>query len=278
MNFYNCKNLSDINIPSKVVQIEKNVFQNCNALKTIEIPDSVTTIGDSAFYLCSGLTSIVIPDTVTSIGNGAFVDCRGLTSVTIPAEAAVTYVGAYAFYKTGISTVTLNQGLTEIGEYAFALTKLTSISIPASVEHIRAYALSTGTLSQILFAEGTPSENGLIIYNYAFVGTSISEITLPAHLRLIGEFNAEFSYHTVTDVFYQTLKIPAGMTDNTKLAKIYMPDNSKYYGAKDGILYTKNEAGDLTELQFSPKGNTAFLPGVMSRKKQVIPMLSDLWG
>ena len=27
-----------------------------------------------------------------------------------------------------------------------------------------------------------------------------------------------------------------------------------------------------------PKGNTAFLPGVMSRKKQVIPMLSALWG
>ena len=28
----------------------------------------------------------------------------------------------------------------------------------------------------------------------------------------------------------------------------------------------------------SPKENTLFLPGVMSRKKQVIPMLSALWG
>ena len=28
----------------------------------------------------------------------------------------------------------------------------------------------------------------------------------------------------------------------------------------------------------SPKDNTAFLPGIMSRKKQVIPMLSALWG
>ena len=27
-----------------------------------------------------------------------------------------------------------------------------------------------------------------------------------------------------------------------------------------------------------PKGNTLFLPHVMSRKKQVIPMLSALWG
>jgi len=28
----------------------------------------------------------------------------------------------------------------------------------------------------------------------------------------------------------------------------------------------------------TPKDNTLFLPGVMSRKKQVIPMLSALWG
>ena len=28
----------------------------------------------------------------------------------------------------------------------------------------------------------------------------------------------------------------------------------------------------------SPKGNTVFLPGIMSRKKQVIPLLSALWG
>ena len=27
-----------------------------------------------------------------------------------------------------------------------------------------------------------------------------------------------------------------------------------------------------------PKGNTVFLPEIMSRKKQVVPMLSALWG
>ena len=27
-----------------------------------------------------------------------------------------------------------------------------------------------------------------------------------------------------------------------------------------------------------PKGNTAFLPRIMSRKKQIIPMLSAMWG
>ena len=37
---------------------------------------------------------------------------------------------------------------------------------------------------------------------------------------------------------------------------------------------------DIIQQAFSiqPKGNTLFLPKIMSRKKQVIPMLSALWG
>ena len=44
------------------------------------------------------------------------------------------------------------------------------------------------------------------------------------------------------------------------------------------IIYLGND--DTIQQAFSvhPKGNTAFLPKIMSRKKQVIPMLSALWG
>ena len=37
---------------------------------------------------------------------------------------------------------------------------------------------------------------------------------------------------------------------------------------------------DTIQQAFSvhPKDNTVFLPGIMSRKKQVIPTLSALWG
>ena len=44
------------------------------------------------------------------------------------------------------------------------------------------------------------------------------------------------------------------------------------------ILYVGDD--DAIEQAFGvlPRDNSAFLPKVMSRKKQVIPMLSDLWG
>ena len=44
------------------------------------------------------------------------------------------------------------------------------------------------------------------------------------------------------------------------------------------LLYVGSD--DVIQQAFSvtPKDNTVFLPGVMSRKKQIIPMLTALWG
>lgn len=44
------------------------------------------------------------------------------------------------------------------------------------------------------------------------------------------------------------------------------------------ILYVGDDDAIQQAFNVTPKDNTAFLPKVMSRKKQVIPMLSDLWG
>ena len=44
------------------------------------------------------------------------------------------------------------------------------------------------------------------------------------------------------------------------------------------ILYVGDDETIQQAFGVTPRDNTAFLPKVMSRKKQVIPMLSDLWG
>ncbi len=44
------------------------------------------------------------------------------------------------------------------------------------------------------------------------------------------------------------------------------------------ILYVGDDDAIRQAFNANPKDNTVFLPKVMSRKKQVIPMLSDLWG
>ena len=44
------------------------------------------------------------------------------------------------------------------------------------------------------------------------------------------------------------------------------------------ILYIGDDDTIQQAFGIKPRENTAFLPRVMSRKKQIIPMLSALWG
>ena len=44
------------------------------------------------------------------------------------------------------------------------------------------------------------------------------------------------------------------------------------------LIYVGDDETIHQAFGVTPKDNTLFLPGVMSRKKQVIPMLSALWG
>ena len=44
------------------------------------------------------------------------------------------------------------------------------------------------------------------------------------------------------------------------------------------ILYVGDDDTIRHAFSVTPRDNEVFLPRVMSRKKQVIPMLSDLWG
>ncbi|MCR5659248.1 MAG: leucine-rich repeat protein [Bacteroidales bacterium] len=104
--FYECGNLSSIEIPASVTSIENGAFAECWNLSSIEIPNSVISIGQSAFQYCIGLTSIEIPSSVTSIGGYAFSDCWNLSSIGIP--NSVTSIGERAFsYCNGLSSMTL---------------------------------------------------------------------------------------------------------------------------------------------------------------------------
>ena len=82
-----------------VTSIGYAAFYQCPNLTNIEIPSTVTSIGERAFYQCPNLTNIDIPSGVTSIGERAFCLCSGLTSVTFGEDSQLTSIEAYTFYS-----------------------------------------------------------------------------------------------------------------------------------------------------------------------------------
>lgn len=120
--FYNCNNVTDIEIPESIKKIEDISFPGCSSLENIDVDENNTvyfsqegalyetgkygtvsmvkcpekkvgkitisektdSISDLAFYGCAFLTDIVIPNEVETIGDKVFDGCSGLTRITIP--------------------------------------------------------------------------------------------------------------------------------------------------------------------------------------------------
>ena len=183
--FHGCTGLTSVTIGKGVKSIDTWAFYGCTGLTSVAIPNSVTSIGSSAFHGCTGLTNITIPDSVTSIGSTAFSD-TGYYNENANWDAGVLYLGhhlinakrilsgAYsirkntvsiagsAFYGcTGLTSVTIGNGVKSIGDHAFnGCTGLTSVTIPDSVTSIG---------------------------EYAFRGTGLTSVTIPSSVTNIGE-------------------------------------------------------------------------------------------
>ena len=207
--FARCSSLTSVTIPTSVTSIGKSAFYRCSSLTSITIPSGLTSIGDFAFEGC-GMTGVTIPEGVTSIGRGVFSGCSKLASVTLPASltsldstagwlesttllktagpigsgcdiefAWTDEIPAYAFYKSGLTSVILPQGLSVIGASAFDECDLTSLNIPSSV---------------------------ILIDNYAFYGCNMTSLKIPSSVKSVRKAAFGHCYEL------EDAKLSSGMT------------------------------------------------------------------
>ena len=81
--FLLCGELTGVDIPVGVTDIQDSAFDRCSSLACIVIPEGVTNIGVSAFNACTSLVSVTIPKSIESIGISAFVNTPALRTIYV---------------------------------------------------------------------------------------------------------------------------------------------------------------------------------------------------
>ena len=182
--FYNCENLTNVNIPNSVTAIGFFAFKDCVNLTSIDIPNSVVTIGWAAFSGCN-ITSVTIPYSVSRISRDAFSGCGNVKELTWYAKHCVSNGN---MYTENIEKVTIGNEVEYLPDSFVHHSKITEVTIPNSVDTIGGFAFSGCTgLTNI----DIPNSVDAIGYA-AFEGcTGLTSIDIPNHLRVF--YGAAFS-------------------------------------------------------------------------------------
>ncbi len=211
--YFNCATTSSITIPASVTAIGEYAFAN-SGITAFNIPSALTEIGTLALS-STAVTGITVDEdnsSYCSIGGVLFSkdkttlvyypNANTATSYDIPSnDGATMKVGDYAFYQAShLQTVNIGSNITAIGNYAFYNSGLTSLTLPGNVTSIGDYSFaSCSALTSLTFNKGLAimGENA---FSTCHALTSIG--TLPATLTTISK--RAFSY---CDAF-TTLTIP----------------------------------------------------------------------
>ena len=150
-----------------------------------EVPSGVKGIGWDAFAYGNELQSLVIPEGVGEIGFQAFYSCQNLATVTLP--ASLKKIDSYAFSWSGLTSITVPEGV-EIADFAFTYCKkMTSATLPTT--EIGEAPLCGNDALEALNGPLASADHRLLVKDGKIIAVApagLTELTIPGEIKEIG--------------------------------------------------------------------------------------------
>lgn len=187
--------------------IPAGTFYNCAAVQTIEVRGTLTDVGKRAFTGCTALRSFTLPEGMTTIGESTFSGCAALAEMKIP--ESVTGIEQYAFYGSGLKTLSVPASAKDLGNYSFDrcnnLTriefancetkfsqsfdncpKIVSVKLPKLSSRLSyRFGSSYEKITDVSFCDGVEDVPEWAFYRLS----SLRSVTFPASIKTIGKYS-----------------------------------------------------------------------------------------
>lgn len=255
-SFVNFKNLEKVKLPARLTKISKGAFGGCEKLQGVVLPESLTEIEEFAFNECQALTKITIPKGIKDNGksSSAF-QYSGLTEVTI-SEGVTKIPDDFFVLCKQLKTVYLPSTLTEIGKGAFGeCTSLANITLPNKLKIIGPYAFNLCTsLTNVVIPASVTTIDKTSYQNTKLTSITGSSSAVEAVAKELGvKYVSAVVYtavkgktYTVGSVKYKVLDTGKGTVSVKSLSKkvksVTIPKSVKIYGKTFRVVSIEKKA------------------------------------
>lgn len=118
---------------NSILIIDKGCKEICDGafansyFETVIFKGNTCKIGKGVFRLCNNLRSVILPEKLKEIPEGMFSECGRLEDVKLP--ETLIKIGNYAFFKSGVKSITLPKKVEHLGKGCFESSKIYGIDL-----------------------------------------------------------------------------------------------------------------------------------------------------
>ncbi|EAY23689.1 surface antigen BspA-like [Trichomonas vaginalis G3] len=242
--------IRSIIFPPGLISIGKNAFEGCGSLKNVTFKgNKIKSIPNYCFNNNKNLEHITFPSSIESIGEYAFANCPLIGDIGISGMINLIFIGAYAFFYSGLSSANLaNSGCT-VDIKCFMGSSIRELTISSSIpQQLCQYCVS---LEKLTLKIGVS-----VIGPYAFDGcTSLKGFIIPSTLSNIQGF--AFQTCTSLSTVYMSGECTLSRVDGGcfyecfSLTEIILPPSDQRYRFENGALTDYDQTNLIVFLPYS---------------------------